>query len=62
MNASLALDKGNGRMMGVCAGLARSSGIDATVIRIVALLSVLVVGAITIPAYIVAGLVAPSQG
>lgn len=61
MTASFALDKPNGRMMGVCAGLARSSGIDATIIRIVALLSILVVGYITIPAYIVAGLVAPAH-
>ena len=62
MNASFALDKPNGRMMGVCAGLARSSGVDATVIRIAALLSILIIGYITIPAYIVAGLVAPSHG
>ena len=62
MNASFALDKPNSRMMGVCAGLARSSGVDANVIRIAALLSILVIGYITIPAYIVAGLVAPTRG
>ena len=62
MNSSFALDKANGRLMGVCAGLARSSGADATLIRVLALLSILVLGFLTIPAYIAAGLVAPSRG
>ena len=59
MNAPFALDKANGRLMGVCAGLARSTGIDPTVLRVAALISILVLGYLTIPAYIAAGLLAP---
>ena len=58
-NGAFTLDRGNGKLMGVCAGLARSTGADATLIRVLAVLSVFALGGLAIPAYIVAGLVAP---
>ena len=60
MNRPFTLDKANGKLMGVCAGLSESLGIDVTLIRILALASILVLGGLTIPVYLVAGFVAPS--
>jgi phage shock protein C len=61
MNATFALDKTNSKMMGVCSGLARSSGIDATLLRVLAVASIFVLGGLTVPLYFVAGLVAPAR-
>jgi len=61
MNGSFTLDKTNGKLMGVCAGLARSTGIDATLIRVLTVLSIFALGGLAIPAYLVAGLVAPAR-
>jgi phage shock protein PspC (stress-responsive transcriptional regulator) len=61
MSAPFALDKGNAKMMGVCAGIARSTGADPTIVRVLAVLTTLLVGGITIPLYVVAGLVAPAS-
>jgi phage shock protein C len=60
MNTPFTLDKANGKLMGVCAGLSHSLGLDVTLVRILALLSILVLGGLTIPVYFVVGLVAPS--
>jgi phage shock protein C len=54
-----ATDRTEAKMMGVCAGLARSFDIDATAVRIAAVLSVFVVGPLAPVAYVVAGWVAP---
>ena len=62
MNTAFTVDKANGRMMGVCAGLARSTGVDVTLVRIVAVAVTLCLTGLTIPLYLVAGFVAPSQG
>jgi phage shock protein C len=61
MNDRFALDKANGKMMGVCAGLARSTGVDPTLIRVGAVLSIFLLGGVTIPVYLVAGLAAPDR-
>ena len=61
MNGHFALDKANGKLMGVCAGLARSTGADATLIRLLALVSVLALGGLAIPIYLAAGLIAPAR-
>ncbi len=61
MNATYALDKANGKLMGVCAGLARSTGLDVTIVRIAAVVTTLCLTGLTIPIYIVAGLVAPAR-
>jgi len=62
MNGPFTLDKANGKMMGVCAGLADATGADATLIRLAAVLSLLVLGPIALLLYVVAGAVAPSRG
>jgi phage shock protein C len=61
MNGPFTLDKANGKMMGVCAGLADSTGADATLIRLAAMLSLFVLGPIALLLYIVAGMVAPAR-
>jgi phage shock protein C len=62
MNASFALDKPNGRLMGVCAGIARSTGFDLTLVRVAFVVTTIFLTGLTIPAYLVAGLVAPRHG
>jgi phage shock protein C len=59
MNGPFTLDNTNGKLMGVCAGLSRMTGADATLIRLAALASLLVLGPVTILFYLVAGWVAP---
>ena len=61
MNGPFTLDKANGKMMGVCAGLADVTGADATLIRLAALLSVFILGPVAILLYVVAGCVAPDR-
>ena len=61
MNGSFTLDKANGKLMGVCAGLAQSTGADATLIRLLAIAATLVAGGLTIPLYLLAGLIAPAR-
>ncbi len=41
MNSPYALDRDNRKMLGVCAGLARSTGWDVTAIRVGAVLTTL---------------------
>lgn len=56
------LDKSNGKWMGVCAGIANYFGIDATIVRVGAVLLTLV-GAFpwTVIAYLLAGFMAKPQ-
>ena len=61
METTFALDKPNAKLMGVCAGLARSTGADLTLVRVLAVVSIFIVGGMTIPVYFVAGLVAPAR-
>ena len=61
MNGRFTLDKENAKLMGVCAGLADSTGADATLIRLAAVLSVFVLGPVAILLYLVAGWVAPER-
>jgi phage shock protein C len=56
------LDRDNGKLMGVCAGLARTADTDATLIRLFAVLSLFVLGPLPILLYLVAGWVAPDHG
>ena len=59
MDRSYALDKANAQMLGVCAGLARHTGIDVRGIRIVAvLLTLFALGPVAILAYLLTALVA----
>jgi phage shock protein C len=53
-------DKRNGKWMGVCAGIADYTGVDVTLIRIAFVLAtVLGGGGIVVPAYLIAGWIAP---
>lgn len=59
MSAPYALDKANGRIMGVCAGLARSSGVDVTIIRIATiLLTLFALGPVMVLLYLLTGWIA----
>ncbi len=61
MNGPFTLDKANGKMMGVCAGLADATGADATLIRLAAVLSLFVLGPVAVMLYVAAGCVAPDR-
>jgi phage shock protein PspC (stress-responsive transcriptional regulator) len=61
MNGPFTLDRTNGKVMGVCAGLADATGADATLIRLAAVLSLIVVGPVAILLYLLAGWVAPDR-
>jgi phage shock protein PspC (stress-responsive transcriptional regulator) len=62
MNGPFTLDRANGKVMGVCAGLADACGADATLIRLAAVLSLFVLGPLALLLYLVAGWVAPDRG
>ena len=61
MTSAFAIDKANGKLMGVCSGLARASGFDVTLVRVLAVVTTLCLTGITIPLYIAAGLIAPPR-
>lgn len=52
------LDKREGKLMGVCAGLANTTGIDAVWIRLGLVVITILLTGLTIPIYIAAGLIA----
>jgi len=52
------LDKANSKLMGVCAGLSNATGLDVTLVRIAVVLLTLVLGPITILAYLLTGWIA----
>ena len=54
-----ALDRPNRKLMGVCAGFARTFDVDATLVRIGAVLSLFVLGPLTLLLYLLTGWVAP---
>lgn len=45
------LDRGNARLMGVCAGVGNATGIDPLLVRLALFLSVLILGPVMILAY-----------
>ena len=59
---TFATDKANGKLMGVCSGLARSTGFDVTLVRVLTVVTTVCLTGITIPLYIAAALLAPKQG
>jgi phage shock protein C len=58
---SFRLNKSEGKIMGVCAGLADYSGIDLMLIRVLAVLLTLCGVGSTIILYLLVGLIAPSN-
>ena len=55
------LNKSEGKIMGVCAGIADYSGIDATIVRIAAVLLTLFGFGSTVVVYLIIGLIAPAH-
>ena len=55
------LDKRNGKVMGVCAGLADYTGFDVTLVRILMVLGVFMGGGALIPVYFIAGWIAQDK-
>ena len=54
-------DKRNGKIMGVCAGIADYTGFDVTLIRIGMIAAVFLSSGSILPIYFIAGLVAPNK-
>ena len=62
MNTSYALDKSNAKLLGVCAGLARTTGWDPLLVRLGAVvLTLCLLGPIMIALYFVTALIAESR-
>jgi len=60
--SSYALDKSNGKLLGVCAGLARTAGWDPLVVRLGAVLATLfLLGPVAPVIYLVTAMVAESR-
>lgn len=49
--AAFRLDRGNAKLMGVCAGVGNATGIDPLLVRLALFLSVLILGPVMILAY-----------
>ncbi|MBB3763657.1 envelope stress response membrane protein PspC [Sphingomicrobium lutaoense] len=54
-------DKRNGKVMGVCAGIADYTGFDVTLVRIMFLMTVFMSGGSTVPLYFIAGWIADNR-
>jgi phage shock protein C len=59
MTGPFALDKENAKWMGVCAGFARWSDLDVTIVRVGLVLLSLMLGPLTLIGYLVTGSIAP---
>jgi phage shock protein C len=55
MESHFALDKSNGKILGVCSGLARSIDYDPLFVRTIAVLALVLLGPFTILAYLLTG-------
>ena len=54
-------DKRNGKVMGICAGIADYTGFDVTLVRIGMIAAVFLSSGSILPVYLIAGLVAPRK-
>jgi phage shock protein PspC (stress-responsive transcriptional regulator) len=61
MNGRFLINRGDGKVMGVAAGLSDCTGIDPTLIRLGFIAAILLTGPIMILFYVLAGLLAPHQ-
>ena len=60
--SSYALDKNEGKMLGVCAGLARTTGWDPTIIRVATVAAtLLLLGPVAIILYLATALIAEAR-
>jgi phage shock protein C len=55
------LDKKNGKVMGVCSGIADYTGFDVTLVRIMLIAGILIGGGALIPVYFIAGWIADDK-
>ena len=60
MNGRFLINRIDGKVMGVAAGLADCSGIDPTIIRLGFIAATLLMGPVMILFYVLAGLLAPA--
>ncbi len=58
MNSQYALDKGNAKLLGVCAGFARWADVDPTLTRATVVLMTLFLSPVVLVAYLLIALVA----
>ncbi|MEO6434124.1 MAG: PspC domain-containing protein [Sphingomicrobium sp.] len=61
MNNRFVLDRGNGKFLGVAAGLAARTGIDPLLIRLGFVAATLVAGPVAILFYVLTGWLAPER-
>jgi phage shock protein C len=61
MNGRFALDRRNGKIMGVAAGLADWIGADVLVVRLGLVVALLIAGPLTILFYLLTGLLAEAR-
>ena len=54
-------DKANGKLFGVCAGIADYTGFDVSLVRICFLATVFMSGGSVLPFYVIAAMVAPTK-
>ena len=54
-------DKRNGKILGLCAGIADYTGISTTLVRWMVVLSVFFSGGATVPLYFIAGWISPDR-
>jgi phage shock protein C len=59
MNNRFLINRGDAKVMGVAAGLADYTGIDATLIRLTLVVATLLTGPVMILLYVLAGWLAP---
>ena len=51
----------NGKIFGVCAGIAESTGVDVTLLRLLTVIGAFVTGSVVFWAYLIAALVLPNK-
>jgi phage shock protein C len=61
MNGRFLINRGDGKVMGVAAGLADYTGVDPTIVRLGIIALTLLTGPVMIFFYVVTGLLAPHQ-
>ena len=54
-------NKRDGKVMGVCAGIADYTGVDVTMVRLMFLFSLFISGGSILPVYFIAGFMAPDR-
>ena len=61
MNQPFALDRSQGKIMGLCAGAAEATGMDVTILRLAAVMSLFLLGPLAIFLYFVTAWIAPER-